>query len=339
MAPNLAVSFLLYIWYQRSLAAMGIFDRGYTAHGLEHVWNLLMVNPLAFWLYLGQIFLHSRLTVFYTWPALKPVYSLGQIAVALGTIVAICAAGVWLFRRRKDLFFYYSAFFVLMVPYLNLLYIGIWVAERYAYFSSFCLVAIVCSVAGAALRHANRAARISALTACAVMLALNAFQTLSSQRVWRSAETLWQYHITLPHPASAAYENLAAYYYALACEHPDAASMALPVKKMSIVVESGLAELWPDRNQPPPPTTSHLFFLKSIIEELTGKPEEALASLLPSDRLRPGFDATNLKLARVYRKLSGIALDPKQRRGYSCAAPDPFLEDVRLALRGRPAPP
>jgi hypothetical protein len=56
LAPGLLVSCIIYVWYQRILAQMGMFDRGYAAHGLAHLWNLLMVNPLAFWLYLRQIF-------------------------------------------------------------------------------------------------------------------------------------------------------------------------------------------------------------------------------------------------------------------------------------------
>ena len=35
--------------------------------------------------------------------------------------------------------------FILMVPYLNLIYIGIWVADRYVYFSSFCVLAVAVS--------------------------------------------------------------------------------------------------------------------------------------------------------------------------------------------------
>lgn len=338
MTPNLAISGLIYVWYQRTLAQIGMFDRGYAARGLAHVWNLFMIDPLTLWLYLKQVFLPWGLSVFYTWPSLRPGYPPSQIAVALATVGIACGAGVWLFRRHKDLFFYYGAFFVLMVPYLNLLYIGIWMAERYLYFPAFCIVALACSLASAALRRPHNVMRLGVLTTGALFVAINAFQSLSYQREWRNAETLWQYHITLPRPSPTAYENLAAYYYAVAAEHPEASRMALPVKKMSIVVEAGLAEFWPDRGQPPPPATAYLFFLKSIVEELTGEPEAALASLLTSDRLRPGADATNLNLARLYRNLARAAADPRQRRSYACAARDRFLQYLKLAFRGRLAP-
>ncbi len=109
---------------------IGILDRGYTAHGLGHLWNLLLIDPLALWVYVQQTFLPWHLQVLYTWPALQAAYPSWQILISLATVAAIGVAGAWLFRWHKDVFFYYGAFFVLMVPYLNLVYIGIWVAER-----------------------------------------------------------------------------------------------------------------------------------------------------------------------------------------------------------------
>jgi hypothetical protein len=339
LAPLIAVSGVAYVWYQRMLSQMGIFDRGYTAHGLEHFWNLLMVDPLALWLYLRQLFLPYHLTVLYAWPALHTSYPPWQIAAALATVTGIGLAGVWLFRWRKDLFFYYGAFFMLMAPYLNLVYIGIWVAERYLYFSSFCLLAIVASLAGAALRRPQPALRIGVLAVSVIFVLVNLFQKLSYQRAWRNGETLWQYHIALPHPSPMAYENLAAYYYANAVTFLNTPRMAVPMRKMEVVVKAGLAEFWRDRSQAPPPETAYLFFLQSIVEEIKGEPEAALSSLLTSDRLRPGFDATNLNLARLYYKLAESAHDASQRQTCAQAARDRFKIYIALAFHGRSAPP
>jgi hypothetical protein len=339
LAPSLAASGLIYVWYQRTLAQIGIFDRGYTAHGLGHLWNLLMVDPLALWLYLRQTFLPWHLAVLHTWPTLQMAYPPWQIVLALATVTAACGAGVWLFRRHKDLFFYYGAFFVLMVPYLNLLYIGIWVAERYLYFPAFCLLALALSLAGAALRRPHPALRLGVLTAGVIFVAVNMFQKLSYEREWHNGETLWQYHIALPRPSPTAYANLAAYYYAEATALQGTPRMALPMRKMAIVVEAGLAEFWRDRRQPPPRETSYLFFLQSIVQEVRGDPEAALASLLTSDRLQRGSDATNLNLALVYHKLAGTAQDPRQRETYARAARDRYAEYITLAFRSRPAPP
>ena len=337
--PAMAVSGVVYVWYQRTLEQMGIFERGYSAHGLAHLWNLLMVDPMALWLYVQQAMLPLHLSVLYTWPTLLSPFPFWQIIASLATIAALAIVGVWLFRRRKDLFFYYAVFFALMVPYLNLRFIGIWVADRYLYFSVFCLIALACSVLIPWLRDTVPARRIGALAFCVIFFAVNLFQTLFHQKAWRDAETLWQYHVTLPRPSPGAFENLAAYYYALAAQSADPEKMALPLGKMSVVVNAGLNQFWPERTQPPPPCTAYLFFLKAIVQEVTGEPRDALDSLLISDRLKPGFDATNLNLARLYHKLALAETDPVQRKTFSSAARERFRQYITLAYRGRPAPP
>jgi hypothetical protein len=339
IVPSLVVSGLVYKWYNRTLTQMGIFDRGYTAHGLAHLWNLLMVDPLAFWVYVRQIFSPWHLQLLYSWPALQSAYPFWQITVSLAMVVAIGAIGVWLFRKHKDMFFYYGAFFALMVPYLNLQYIGIWVAERYLYFSAFCILSLALSVATAVLRRGNPASHIVVLTIGVIFVTVNMFQKLSYQTQWRSGETLWQYHLTLPQPEPDSYINLAVYYYADAVAKKGTAEMAQPMRKMSVVIDAGLAEFSRDRQPPPPPETYYFFFLQSIVEEVNGEPEAALASLLTADRLHPKSDAVNLNMARVYRKLAGTAQDSSQRETYALAARDRFAEYIAFAYRGRAATP
>jgi hypothetical protein len=115
--------------------------------------------------------------------------------------------------------------------------------------------------------------------------------------------------------------------------------MAVSMLKMSTVVDAGLAQFWPDRKQDPPPDTYFLFFLQSIVQEIKGEPEAALASLLTSDRLRPKFDSTNFNLALLYHKLAGTATDPNQKAAYARAARDRYAEYIALTCRGRAAPP
>jgi len=342
LVPGLAVSGFVYVWYQRTLEQMGIFDRGYTAHGLAHVWNLLMVDPLSFWVYLRQLFFPGHLAVLYPWPGLQSTYPLWQIIVSLSTVAAAAGLAVWLFRRHKDLFFYYAAFGVLMVPYLNLLYSGIWVAERYVYFSAFSLLAIGLSFAAAGWRRSSPVGRIGLLALGTVFVAVNGYQKISYELAWRDGATLWQYHIALPGPGPTAYENLAASYYAdcvAAHAQSDPARMAAALRKMEVVIDAGLTEFWRDRSQSPPPETAQLFFLQSLVQQVKDDPQAALASLLISDRLRPRFDATNLNLARLYRQLAGTTSDGRQRGIYLQAARDRLEKYIVLAYRGRPAPP
>lgn len=339
LVPGLVVSGWVYHWYRGTLTQMGIFDRGYTAHGLGHLWNLLMVDPLAFWVYVRQTFFPWQLNVLYGWPALQPAYSLGQMVISLATVIAAGAVGVWLFCRRKDLCFYFGTFFILMVPYLNLVFIGIWVAERYLYFSVFCLLALAVAAAGAVWRRPQPGWRMGVLAIGAGFVTINLFQGLSYQRAWRNGETLWQYHLTLPQSRPTAYANLAACYYAAAMAQPGTPNAVVSLRKMAVVVDAGLAQFWSDRRQPPPADTYFLFFLQSIVQELNGELEAALTSLLTSDRLHPRFDSTNLNLAHLYRRLAVAAADPQQRQRHARAARERFAEYIALAYRSQPVPP
>jgi len=338
-APAFVVSILVYGWYGRILNQMGVLDRGYTAHGLGHLWNLLMVDPLAILVYAQQTFIPWHLQVLYTWPDILPAYPGWQIAASIGLVAAAGGTGAWLFCRRKDLFFYFAAFFVIMVPYLNLIYSGIILAERYLYFSAFCLLALAASAVIPILRNPKPLLRSGVLAAGIGFVTLNLFQTFSYQPAWRNGETLWQYHLTLPRASPTAYANLAAYYYADATAKKGTPQMAVPMSKMAVVVDAGLKQFWPNHQQPPPPDTYFLFFLLSIVQEVNGEPEAALTSLLTSDQLHPKFDSTNLNLARLYRKLSKTATDPKQRETYARAAQDRFAEYIALAFRDRTASP
>ena len=337
--PAFVASILVYGWYGRILSQMGVLDRGYTAHGLAHLWNLLMIDPLVICVYVQQTFLPCHLKVLYTWPEILTTYPLWQVATSIAFVIMAGGLGVWLFRRHKDFFFYYASFFLIMVPYMNLVFSGIYVAERYLYFSVFCLLALAVTVVASILQRPQPVWRGGALAGGACFVILNLFQTFSYQPAWRNGETLWQYHLTLPRPSPTSYANLAAYYYADATAKVGTPQMAVPMSKMSVVVDAGLAQFWPDHGQPPPPDIYFLFFLKSIVQEVGGEPEAALASLLTSDSLHPNFDSTSLNLARLYRKLSKAAVDPKQKMTYARDAQDRFAEYIALAFRGRPAPP
>ncbi len=337
--PGLVVSLLVYGWYRRTLTQMGILDGGQTASGLAHLWNLLMVDPPALGVYLQQTFVPWHLKVFYLWPKILVAYPRWQIASALAAVVLAGGMGGWLFRRRKDLFFYLAAFLVIMVPYLNLMIPGILVAERYLYFSTFCLLALAVSLGAAILRKSQPLWRTGGLAIGAGIVVLNLFQTFSYLPAWRNGGTLWQYHLALPSPSPSAYGNLAAYYYARATDQQGTPAMAVSMGKMAVVVDAGLAQFWPDRKQAPPPEIYFLFFLKSIQQEIAGEPEAALASLLTSDRLRPQFDSTQLNLALLYHRLAGAATDSNQKEIYARTARDRYVEYLSLAYRGRVAPP
>jgi hypothetical protein len=335
VCPSIAVSGLIYVWYSRILAQMG----SRVDHSLGHLWNLLIVDPFCFWVYVQQIAFPWQLKLFYTWPGVRLTYPLWQIAASLATIGAIAGMGIWLFWRRKDLFFYYGTLFILMVPYMSLLGVGFWVAERYAYFSAAFLLILASAPIMAGLRHSSHTIRICVSVLVVVFVTNNVVQHFTYQAVWLNGETLWQYHIALPSPSPVAFENLAGYYYAQATAQRGTPQASVLIRKMEVVVDAGLTEFWRDRQRPPPRATYFLFFQKAIVQEVNGDPEAALVTLLTSDRLLPNFDATNLNLARLYRKLAPGFKEPRQRAVYASAARDRMTEYIELAFHSRPPPP
>ena len=336
-APAFAGSVLIYRWYPAH--SINCYQGNYSPHGLTHLWNLLVIDPLSVWVYVRQTFFPWHLKVLYTWPQILPAYPPGQVAASLASVALAGGIGIWLFCRRKDLFFYYAAFFVIMAPYLDLIVPGILVAERYLYFSAFCLLALAVSAVINVLQRPQPFWRGGAMAIIVASLALNLFQSFSYRSAWRNGETLWQYHIALPQPSAEAYANLAGYYYAQAVKQQGKPEMAVSMGKMSIVVDAGLAQFWSDRRQSPPQATYFLFFLKSIVQELEDKPEDALNSLLISDQLRPRFDSTNLNLALLYHKLAGLAGDANQKNAYARAARDRYAQYVKILYSDRAVPP
>ena len=335
-APAFAGSVLVYRWYPAQ--SINCYQGNYSPHGMTHLWNLLIIDPLSVWIYVQQTFFPWHLKVLYTWPQILPAYAHRQVAASLASVAVAGGIAVWLFCRRKDLFFYYAAFFVIMAPYLDLIVPGILVAERYLYFSAFCLLALAVSVIVDVWQRPQPLWRGGATAIVVASLALNLFQSFSYRSAWRNGETLWQYHIALPQPSAEAYANLAGYYYAQAVKQQGKPEMAVSMGKMSIVVDAGLAQFWSDRQQPPPPETYFLFFLQSIVQELEDKPEAALNSLLISDQLRPRFDSTNLNLALLYHKLAGMAGDANQKAAYARAARDRYTQYVAILYHDRTVP-
>jgi protein O-mannosyl-transferase len=337
--PAFLASGVTYLWYSRTLSQMGIFDRADNTRRLEHFWNVLVLDPLALWVYLKQLFFPSSLSVLYTWPVGRSVYPFWQIAIALTTVALVAMVGVWLFLRRKDLFLYFAAFFVLMVPYMNLTYSGFLVADRYIYFASLFAVLLALSLAIEWLRQPAAAPRTAVLILAAVIGGNNLFQKLSYQPAWHNAETLWQYHLTLPRPSAESFANLAAYYYAQATAAQNPAEADQAIHKMAVVLEGGLHQLWPDRSAQPATEIWNLLFLQSIHQEVTGSPQKALASLLLADQLHPRFDSINLNLARLYLRLAQAEANRAQTREYARNARDRFATYIEVEFRGRTPPP
>ena len=207
--PHALISIGIYFWYKGILTQWGILDRGVDSLSLYHLKNLILFTPLIIGRYLQLIFFPGNFRIYYDWPSIFQTMNLWDVglSVVLSAIILLMLVHAW--RRHKDICFYLMAFLALMIPYFNIMYIGIWLANRYVYFSSFCLL----TAAYLALERVvlkNQPSRIR--MACVVMAAVVviwAGHTWFYQKAFKDDHSLWRYETGLKNPSLMAYSSMA----------------------------------------------------------------------------------------------------------------------------------
>jgi hypothetical protein len=212
LLPHLAVTVGLYLWYQRILAAFQIIGgRGPSPFSLQHLKTMALLVPLS----LGRTLAHMGSAAEHSISYLRPNVALPLTAAEVGIIVVTGAGSVILLaavlRFRKDLGFYAFAFFIFMLPYFNVEYIGFWVADRYAYLSSFCVMALLAALALEAWRSPRsylRRLSLAAFLALACFAGYGVAAGRAHQMAFRDAHAFWAYERSRPQPSLLAFESL-----------------------------------------------------------------------------------------------------------------------------------
>jgi hypothetical protein len=191
LLPHLATALGLYLWYQRILTAFQVIgERGPSPFSLQHLKTLALLVPLS----LGRTLAHIGSAAEHSISYLRPNVALPLTPGEIGIIVAMIAGSgiglVVVLRYRKDLAFYVLGFFIFMLPYCNVEYIGLWVADRYAYLSSFCVMAL-----------------LSAFLALACFGGYGVAVGQTHQQAFRNAHSFWAYERGLPQPSLLAFES------------------------------------------------------------------------------------------------------------------------------------
>jgi hypothetical protein len=211
--PHLLVTAGLYLWYQRVLSAYQVIgDRGPSPLSFQHLKTLALLVPLSLARTLGHITWAAEHSISYLRPnvalRLLPSEVASIIAVVLGSLAVLAAT----LRYRKDLAFFVIAFFLFMLPYFNIEYIGIWVADRYAYLSSFCVVALLSALVIDGWRSQRPwRRRLGALIGLAAVV-LSGFGLAAGrkhQQAFSDADTFWNYELGLAQPSMLAFESYA----------------------------------------------------------------------------------------------------------------------------------
>lgn len=210
LLPHALLTGAVVVWFGRIVGAYGVTGwRGPAPTDPTHLWNVLRFAPLSLAHYVKQTFWPSQLSLYYRWPhveiPLTPWEAAGSALIAAVLAVAVLQC----LRHRRDLAFFALAFLACALPYLNLVYIGIWKADRYAYLSSACLLAIAVTLLLEARERAGPRGRL-AMTAALLAFALaSGAYTFRHQGVWRDDESLWRYEAYRNEPSLLGIQGLA----------------------------------------------------------------------------------------------------------------------------------
>lgn len=211
--PHALIGASLYHWYGRVLYAYHVIGgRGPSPLSLQHARTLAVFVPLSIGHTLEHIFVAAEHSISYLRPNVALALSLGDWLVATAVVATTLALFVLAFRYRKDLLFFVVAFFLWLLPYANVEYIGIWVADRYAYLASACVVALLVRLTLDGLAWSGPWRRSLLIGLCSCVIVFGAHGVLATRHhlaAFRDERTLWEYENALPHPSMLSYTALA----------------------------------------------------------------------------------------------------------------------------------
>lgn len=233
LIPHALMTSVIVVWYGRIVSQYGVTGwRGLGPTDPEHIGNVIGFTPLVIGRYLRQTFWPSQPSLYYRWPHVEiPLSGLEMFASAL-IAAGVAAAVLYCLLRRRDLAFYLLSFLAFLVPYLNIVYVGIWSADRYVYLSSFCLVAIAVSALLELHGRTRRPLQV-AILGLFVGFGVNAVAyTLQHQSVWRDTENLWRYEAYRDEPSLLSIQALAKLYMKQAGTESD------PMLRASLMAQS-----------------------------------------------------------------------------------------------------
>lgn len=142
--------------------------------------------------YLGMLFWPANLSAWYD-PAIR---SGADSAVTLSglLLLALIGAGVILWRRKRDLFFWYALFFIGLVPVSQLVPLTTLMNDRYLYFPMLGAAPFVCAMllpkaTAADLLFPGRQLVLAIVFTAVIVLC--AFTSYQRSAVWKDSVTLW----------------------------------------------------------------------------------------------------------------------------------------------------
>ena len=310
LVPHAVVSLAIFVWYREQLAAFGMFGRGpglFDGHAAVLIRNL----PQVIHRYVQLMIVPGEFSLLYDRPAVGVPAALDTQILGTLWLVLFLVALVGTARRRADLFFWLAAAGCLAVPYLNLVYIGIWVGVRYVYLIvGFLLVAAVLIAEDQWAFGGFRQRAVAGIGT--VFAAYCLVQVAWVLPAWRNTESLWRYEVARADPPLLALQGLARVYVKEAEKAAEPAQRQSLVERSLALIERGLAQY---RRLDVEPVEGYLDYQvlyasklhhwRGRVAELQGdSPRDALPHYLRAHTLEPKSRLHNYTLAKSYFQMA-----------------------------------
>ena len=207
--PAGLIALAVVVWYHAQLTEFGILPRGPSVtSSAAYLGVLATFIPVVLKQYAWLLVAPFDLQIFYDYPAVgRPVAGFDvAIGVLLIAGLAVSVVGAW--RARKELLFPILAVPVAMLPFLNFTYIGIWVANRYAYLA---VLFVFWSVFGAIQLLIRRIPRLrwSVAVVAAAYGVMCVWLTGRHQTAFENNQALWEHDAAVDHASMLALQALA----------------------------------------------------------------------------------------------------------------------------------
>lgn len=339
MLPHAVLTVAIVLWYQRVVAAFGVIGwRGPGPLDPDHLQTVATFSPLILGQYLRSLLWPTQLSISYRWPHVEiPLTAAEQIAAA-AIALAAGAALLYAILRRRDLAFYALAFVALLFPYLNIVFVDIWRADRYLYLASFCVLAAVATWLAPRIASSGRVPRVAVVVLAAGFAIGSAVQTMRQLSVWRDNHSLWLHEAYLDEPSLLGIQGLAASYVKRAEQASGPSERAEAIRRAQVEIERGFAR---DRAlgrrdagyaTAEPLQLSHLHNHRGRLAALEGAPlAEQVEHFARSHQIAPNRRSA-FRLAEACRKLAEQA-PAEERARWGRASLAYFLEYVSMSAR------
>lgn len=298
MLPHFLITLFVFIWYQNVLSSYGVFSEGMSVTSIGFKYLICFI-PIIILLYFKLFFFPFEYSLHYPFPNIDIELTLGIVGLSVGIGLLLVIGLLWTSFHRKDIFFYCITFLFLMIPYFNIIGVGIWMANRYAYFSLFCICAI-CIGLGLeyGLRHPKTKYFLFALWGCFITGCI--YQTLSYQQVWKNDHSLWTYETRLKQPWILSYIYLANSYIDQSLVERTDAGRLYQLNLADETVEIGMRRFG-GQHPEKIPHYYKFYYLKAVIAELKNESkEDQLTYLMKAYQIRPNDPSIIKRIYKLY---------------------------------------